>query len=103
MSDSVFKLTTHGATRNFLPPPDPDLPKKLIVECVHLRLISSLTPFELIVLHELMEGEIQQIILEHKLHCSHSKLNAYLIKLSTLEKHPAYEGRVGGKIVLGCL
>jgi len=103
MSDSVFKLTTYSATRNFQPLPDPAEPGKMEAECVHLRLIKSLKPFELLVLRELLQGEIEQIELEHKLHCSASRLTACILKLSTPEKHPCYYEKVGKKIVLGCL
>jgi len=101
--ESIINLCGQAATRNFEPPPDPESPKKMEAECAHIRLIASLSPFERTVLMELLQGDIYQLELEHKLHCSSAKLTRCILKLSTLEKHPAYFEKRGKMIMLGCL
>ena len=101
--ESIINLCSQCSTRNFEPPPDPEAPKKMEAECPHIRLISSLNPFEHMVLNELLQGEIYQLDLEHKLHCSSAKLTRCILKLSTLEKHPCYFSDHGKMIMLGCL
>jgi len=96
-------IVKQGATRHFYPIQEIRQRYDADVEGVQLRLISSLTIFELTVLHILLDGDIEQSQLEMLANCSRSELTACIIKLSTLEKHPCYEDRDGGKVILGCL
>jgi len=113
MTDNHFRLTSNGATRDFhrhwsLNEKEQETSKT--DDVCQLRPLSSLNIFELMVLGILMRGEIYQIELQHLIGCTPGQLTACLIKLSTLEKHPAYgdneeteDGTKTGKIVLGCL